>query len=101
MPPTNARDERALHHICEKEIDVDAFFGPGGIRYDSNADRITSAMGVARVVRPEIITGYEARPPSFAIPLEEEGRRRRNNQIEFVGINHGLRANEEVWPWDH
>jgi hypothetical protein len=42
-------------------------------------------MDFARRVRPEIITGYEARPPNFEIPLEE-GRRRRNNQIEFKSV---------------
>ena len=42
----------------------------------------------------------QAKPADFEISLEEEGRRRRNNLLEFVGSNAGLRGDEEVWPLD-
>ena len=78
VPAMYAKGETTLYQLCEKEIDVDAFSGPGGIPYDSNSEDVTSALDFAQRIRPEIVTGYESKPADFEIT----GRRDISSHLE-------------------
>ena len=61
LPAMNATGEGTLYQLCEREIDVDAFSGPGGIPYDSNSEDVTSALDLTRRIQPVTIVGDGSR----------------------------------------